>query len=140
MRKKTEASRKAREEKQKALISSKTTGLDLSDLPSGYYAVPNGDTRLKVRINRPTKQSRWYGWTFVSDGAAYGQSRNYGKQAPSGKYQGEIKEQLEAIMADPYEAMTAYGKLTGTCGACGRMLEDEESVRLGIGPVCRSKW
>jgi hypothetical protein len=123
-----------------AIDHNKATEINLSDLRSGYYAVPNGETRLKVRIARPTKASKWHGWIFVSDGGEYGNRTNYGKQAPSGLYQGDIAEALEAIMADPYEAQLAYGKLTGTCGSCGRHLEDETSVALGIGPVCRAKW
>lgn len=115
------------------------SGLDLSPLPSGYYAVPNGKTRLKVRIKRPGKQSRWEGWTFVSDGAVYGQGRNYGKQPPDGVYRGDIVEQLRAILDDPKAAMAEYGKLTGVCGRCGRPLEDELSVERGIGPICWGK-
>ena len=30
-----------------------------------------------------------------------------------------------------------YGKETGECSICGRILSDTESVRLGIGPICR---
>jgi hypothetical protein len=32
-----------------------------------------------------------------------------------------------------------WGKLYGTCIACGRTLTDEESIAAGIGPVCASK-
>ena len=115
------------------------TGLDLSNLPSGYYAVPDGDTRLKVQVSRPGKQSRWYGWTFVSDGGAYGNRNTYGKQGPGETYQGKIVEQLKAIMANPGEASKAYGQLVGRCGVCGRLLEDEASIEAGIGPVCAAK-
>lgn len=114
-------------------------GLDLSELPDGYYAVPDGDTRLKVRVNRPKKNSRWHGYTFVSDGAEYGQRQNYGRQRPGGTYEGKITEQLRAIAADPEAASIAYGKLTGSCGVCGRALEDEQSVERGIGPICAAK-
>ena len=31
------------------------------------------------------------------------------------------------------------GKRLGTCCLCGRPLSDQESVELGIGPVCREK-
>ena len=117
----------------------KPSELDLSDLVKGYYAVPDGDTRLKVAIRRPGKNSRWYGWTFVDDGAAYGSRKTYGKQAPDGTYAGSIQDQLRAIIENPLEAMVAYGKLTGTCGKCGRILEDEESVAAGIGPICATK-
>jgi hypothetical protein len=112
--------------------------LDVSNL-KGYYAVPDGETRLKMLVSHPGKQSRWYGYTFVSDGAAYGERRTYGKQSPGGKYQGQIQDQLRAILADPRAAQIAYGKLTGVCGVCGRKLEDEESVAAGIGPICANK-
>lgn len=115
------------------------SALDLSVLVKGYYAVPDGDTRLKVAIRRPGKNSRWFGWTFVDDGAAYGSRKTYGKQAPEGTYAGSIQDQLRAIIADPMGAMIEYGKLTGTCGKCGRILEDEESVAAGIGPICARK-
>ena len=116
--------------------------IDLSSLPSGYYSVPDGDTRLKVRVARPTKQSRWHGFIFVSDGGAYGARTNYGRQdeAGGGMYTGKIQDQLKAILADPTEAVTAYGKLTGSCGACGRVLEDEDSLSRGIGPICAAKF
>jgi len=114
--------------------------IDLSDLPSGYYAVPGGETRLKIRVARPTKNSRWFGYIFVSDGAEYGQRKNYGRQAPEANYSGKIRDELKAVLADPHEALTAYGKLTGTCGSCGRMLEDENSIAAGIGPICARKW
>lgn len=113
--------------------------LDISSL-TGYYAVPGGDTRLKICVRRPGKNSRWHGWTFVDDGAAYGSRQTYGKQAPDGTYKGRIVEQLQAILENPLEAQQAYGKLTGTCGYCGRILEDPESIERGIGPVCASKY
>ena len=112
--------------------------LDLSSVPSGMYASPEGDTRLKVRINNVTK-GKWDGWVFVSDGAEYGQQQRYGKQPPAGIYQGSIVDELEAIAADPKAAMAAYGRLTGSCGRCGRILEDEDSIAAGIGPVCAKK-
>lgn len=138
MRAKCEAKAKARAEALEAKFSKPESGIDLEALPSGTYGVPGGDTRLKVRINHVTK-GRWEGWTFVDDGAAYGQRRNYGRQAPDATYQGEITDQLRAILADPQGAMAAYGHLTGQCGICQRHLEDEESVARGIGPVCAAK-
>ena len=112
--------------------------LDLSSVPAGRYAVPGGDTRLKVEIDRPD-QGKWAGWIFVRDAAEYGDQRKYGSQRPGQKYIGKIVEQLRAIAADPKAASVAYGRLTGTCGCCGRALEDEVSVANGIGPTCRKK-
>jgi hypothetical protein len=113
--------------------------IDLSSVPQGFYAVPNGATRLKIMIDRPTPPSKWSGFIFVSDGAEYGQQKKYGRQAPGKLYTGEIKEALRAIIADPKAASAAYGKLVGRCGVCGRKLEDEASVERGIGPVCMGK-
>lgn len=113
--------------------------LDLTPLPSGTYAVPGGETRLKVRVNHVGK-GKWAGWCFVDDGAEYGSRQKYGAQRPGKLYVGKVEDALEAILADPEEAMKQYGRITGTCGACGRKLEDEESVAYGIGPVCRKKF
>lgn len=33
-----------------------------------------------------------------------------------------------------------YGKVTGTCCNCGRLLTNEESIAAGIGPICASKF
>jgi hypothetical protein len=115
------------------------TGLDLDSVPDGMYAVPGGDTRLKVRIARGKPQGRWAGVIFVDDGAAYGQRQNYGRQLVGKPYQGSIEAELRAIAADPRAAMAAYGHLVGKCGRCGRHLEDAESVAQGIGPVCIQK-
>jgi hypothetical protein len=113
--------------------------IDLTPLRAGMYAVPDGETRLKVRIKKPGPSKRWHGFIFVDDGAGYGMGKRYGSQGPTGKYRGEIQPQLRAILADPMAAMAAYGHLTGSCGVCGRLLEDEESVKRGIGPVCFRK-
>jgi hypothetical protein len=115
------------------------TGLDLRGLVSGRYAVPGGDTRLKVQIDVCT-EGKWAGWVFVKDGAGYGQGQRYGAQRPNQTYVGKIESELRAIAANPFEASKAYGRLVGACGVCGRKLEDETSVANGIGPVCASKF
>lgn len=115
-------------------------GLDLSCVPAGRYGVPNGQTRLKVRIDKPEAPSRWAGYVFVSDGADYGEQRKYGRQAPGRRYEGEIVEQLRTIAADPLAAAKEYGRLTGRCCICNRKLEDVTSVANGIGPICAKKF
>lgn len=47
---------------------------------------------------------------------------------------------VEQICRDPLAAAVAHGKQTGKCSCCGLTLTNEESVRLGIGPICREKW
>lgn len=111
--------------------------LDLTKIPSGLYSVPHGQTRLKVCIKRGT--GKWQGWIFVSDGAEYGQGTRYGSQRPGETYKGQIFDQLLAISRDAVAASAAYGRLTGTCGVCGRKLEDKDSVARGIGPICAER-
>lgn len=126
--------------KQAEKAAAPTSGLDLTEVPAGLYAVPNGETRLKIAIRKPGKNSKWHGSIFVDDGAEYGNRQNYGRQLPGKEYEGKVVEQLIAIAADPLAAMKAYGNLVGHCGACGRKLEDEKSIELGIGPVCLAKF
>lgn len=114
-------------------------GLDLSDLPDGRYAVPGGDTRLKLRVSKP-QEGRWLGYVFVNDAAVYGEGTKYGMQSPGSLYRGDAQDALRAILEDPFEASRAYGLLTETCGVCGRALEDPVSVERGIGPICASRF
>lgn len=126
-------------ERQAPAAAPATDGLDLSELPSGYYGVPGGDTRLKVRVNHVTS-GKWEGFTFVDDGAAYGSQQKYGMQRPGGTYTGKIEDQLRAILADVPAAIKRYGDLTDRCARCNKKLEDETSVAMGIGPYCREEW
>lgn len=110
-------------------------GIDLSHVPSGLYAVPGDPDRLKVKIDHPTT-SRWKGWTFVNDAAVYGWQGRLGKVKPGELYVGKAMDKILAIALDPIAAMAEYGHITGSCGKCGKPLEDETSVARGIGPVC----
>lgn len=133
----------ARQQARQATIAAtepQGSGLDLSALPAGRYAVPNGDTRLKVLIARPAPPSQYAGYIFVSDAAEYGSRTKFGRQAPGKTYTGKIQAELTEIVKDPKAAAAAYGKLTGTCGVCGRHLEDAESIARGIGPICASRF
>lgn len=44
------------------------------------------------------------------------------------------------IASDPAAAADVHGLATNICSCCGAELTNKDSVRLGIGPVCRSKW
>jgi hypothetical protein len=70
----------------------------------------------------------------------YGRARRYGGQRPgSGDYVGGITEVLAAIVADPTEAMRAYGHLVGHCSRCLAPLERESSLARGMGDICAAK-
>lgn len=51
-----------------------------------------------------------------------------------------VYARIEEVCADPLAAAVMYGKQTGHCACCGLELENPESMRLGIGPICRKKW
>jgi hypothetical protein len=46
---------------------------------------------------------------------------------------------LVMIEADPLRAMQQHGTDTGRCSICNRHLTNEESIGLGIGPICRGR-
>lgn len=69
-----------------------------------------------------------------------------GKITPMGVFvpaQACTEEQKLAVLEvtkDPLNAAVLYGQKYGRCSCCGLMLTNEESRRLGIGPICRGKY
>jgi len=63
-----------------------------------------------------------------------------GRFFPSRNCTPEITAKIVVIAADPAAAAMASGKDTGICCCCGLKLENDLSVQLGIGPICRGKW
>ncbi len=111
-------------------VSMTDTGLDVSPLDDGRYAV--GDVLFLVQA---PKAGKWDGWVFVKNGSEYTDER-FGSQRPGRNYYGKHEDLLSVVLDDPLAAMQLYGKLTDHCAVCGRRLEDELSVSRGIGPVC----
>lgn len=102
---------------------------DLPDVEAGRYAVEDNGTLKFYQVDRPT-EGKWAGYTFVK------------VQASDDTYpvKGHGRRRvLELIAKDPKAAMIRYGKEIGSCGKCGRTLTDEESRRMGIGPICAQK-
>ena len=52
----------------------------------------------------------------------------------------ETIDRIRVISKDPMAAAQAHGHDTGNCSACGRLLTNELSVEIGIGPICRGRW
>lgn len=50
------------------------------------------------------------------------------------------KAEVIEVAADPHNAAKAYGRRVGRCSCCGLELTNEESITLGIGPICREKY
>ena len=94
-----------------------------------------------LRLSLAPANGKNAGCLYVKDSGDYA-----GKISPEGRFfaireaRAEIAQELQALAADPLAALTAHGHNTGQCSCCGRLLTNAESVRLGIGPVCRVRW
>jgi hypothetical protein len=80
----------------------------------------------------------------------------YVKETGSGKYLGkigtdgifstrelvntEIRVEIETATNYPMQATQNFGRKTGNCSCCGKLLTNPLSVKLGIGPICRGNW
>lgn len=64
-----------------------------------------------------------------------------GKITPEGIFRGDssVEEYLAAASNDPAAAAVSYGRNTGSCSCCGRVLNDPVSIFGGIGPVCLAR-
>lgn len=69
------------------------------------------------------------------------QSRPYAKVLTDGSwvYTPGLVSKLSQDDVLTYEAACAYGLRTHTCGICGRELTNDDSIKIGIGPICRGK-
>lgn len=94
-----------------------------------------------LRLSLAPKNGRNAGFLYVKDNGDYA-----GKISPEGKFfaireaRAEIAQELQELASDPLAALTAHGHQTGRCSCCSRTLTNKESVRLGIGPICRDRW
>lgn len=116
----------------------------VTTLPSaGRYALPTGDGGASNElafwvVSRPT-EGRWAGWTFLSQQIGPNEQRA-GAVRPDGTPTAATSVSvLERIAEDEREAMQRYGREIGVCGVCGLALTNEDSRRVGIGPVCLAK-
>ena len=52
----------------------------------------------------------------------------------------EHLDNIQAIAQNPLQEVKAYGLKSGRCGCCSRQLTNKESIKLGIGPICRENY
>lgn len=127
--------------------------LDLSGLLNAFAsAVESGLKAPKLhvgnlRITRAKDTSRNPGYLYITTNADNYDDRVYlGKISPEGEFfagrdcTDEIFNDVKQLSGDVLKAAQAHGALTGNCSMCNRLLTNELSVELGIGPICRAKW
>lgn len=109
-----------------------------------------GLRRLTLRfcgVNvKPSKdlQSLWVLSQTEKVMGEYGLQPKYlGKVTPN-RLDSRLADDVKAVLLeaanDPLTAAVRYGKETGSCSCCGRDLTNPESIKLGIGPICREKF
>ena len=120
-----------------------------NEWPKVRLAFRDTDLILSVAGDR----SRNPGAVNLTDGGGYGNNRYFGRIYGSGKLEmapaarklePEDKAALWSILSrmrngEAEEVFAEHGHRFGTCAMCGRELTNDESIRLGIGPVCRKR-
>jgi hypothetical protein len=113
-------------------------------------AKSRGLKRLTLRLSgvniKPNKDLTmlWVTSQTETEIGNYGEQPKYlGKVTPNSldsRLADEVKNVLIEAANDPLTAAIRYGRETGSCSCCGRDLTNPESIRLGIGPICREKF
>lgn len=135
-------------------------GLDLSGLPSGNFAIFEGDEVngrfrfFKVRRVKKAHRDRRYrygkasqrvGTEIVPKGTievrevSGATERLAGYQRPGEKYLGQYEYELEEFLDSPKTYARFYAQEREVCMICGRKLTDEASRNDLMGPECFDK-
>lgn len=137
--------REKREAEQAARGGNVITGA-VGMLTAFHNAKDRGIKRPKLRVESlvfslaPSTGANT-GCVYVKTGEQYlGKINPQGNFLPIRECTDEQRDLVIKIGQDPLTAAVAYGKKYGICSCCGRELENAESIELGIGPICRSKF
>ena len=93
-----------------------------------------------ITLSLAGPNSRNAGAIYVKQGETYMGKVMNSTFMPSRDASPVIAEKLAEIVRDPLASAVKYGRDTGICACCGRLLTDPASVELGIGPVCKTRW
>ena len=152
MRDKIEYNRRRREAQQRKAKAEATPEVSLSRI-HGMFSIASAD--LKKPLYRAEglriKPARQAGTLYVLDEERtelghYGEQPMYLGKIVEGKFHAGrnanagTRAALERIAQDPKGAAITYGRLTGRCSCCGRLLTKHASVEAGIGPICATRW
>jgi hypothetical protein len=92
------------------------------------------------------------GHLAVTNGGAYGSDSNvyYGRVSPEGAFFSNtwsaskglqaVENLLVSLAQNPQAVATAYGRQTGNCCFCSKLLTDPQSVVVGYGPICAEHY
>lgn len=104
------------------------------------------DNGAQVRIKYMTRGGNSGGcWVTVNDElrgkiSDQGEFTPYNCKYQSADWVADLVEYIEKVNSDPKGALISYGRVTSSCGCCGRTLTDPKSISLSIGPICAEKY
>jgi hypothetical protein len=99
------------------------------------------------------EKARYPNSVNLTDGGSYGQNKWYGRIGADGTFtpaeaarnlSPKDKQEFWGLLArmrdgEAEEVFAEFGKRFGVCCICGRELTNSDSVKVGIGPICRKK-
>lgn len=91
-------------------------------------------------------RSKYTGSVMVTDGGPFGANTYYGRISPDGiltpsrSMTPAVLSLLQAFAADPAGIGAKIGKMSGACCFCSRQLDTRESLAVGYGPTCATKY
>lgn len=95
----------------------------------------------EIDFARAKDNSRNPGCVYVTRNEIYlGKIDPQGRFIPSRECTDDDHQTIAEVARNPLEAAVKHGRMTGRCACCNRPLRDPDSVKLGIGPICRTKF
>jgi hypothetical protein len=144
--------RAERKAQQKATVEVHSTVTEPA-LPEGYFTVEFGElydgeeTHRTFRVKDASSQSKLAGKRIISLLVGSNNESDYtgvGFVDADGvkvwkRFSGDsvMREAIDILTGDVESAQMGYAMRSGNCYVCGRLLTEPESIKLGIGPVCR---
>jgi Family of unknown function (DUF6011) len=107
-------------------------------------AMGDGIARPKLRLDaflfKPAPSSgKNAGAIYVMEEETYLGKIIAGRFTKSRDCSDDQQARIIASAADPEKAAIAYGLRTGRCSVCNQELTNEDSLSIGIGPICRER-
>lgn len=123
-----------------------------------FDAAAKGGKQPKITISNPEGEaiviriagnmSRMPGTLDVLSPGAYENRKWYGRILRDGNFEKSPREAmstsllalLQSFAANPTGVAAEYGKRTGVCCFCNRLLTTKESLAVGYGPICADRF
>lgn len=136
-----------RMEERRAQRAAEAAAVDLAPIITMFsHAVENGYKRpiyraegLKISLAPSTSANAGALYVKTLDGEYIGKVLD-GRFMSTSAATDEHKQALNVIAENPRDAAIRYGRQTGSCACCGRVLSNKQSIELGIGPICQKTW